>query len=222
VTFHIITLFPQTFDGFTTQSIIGRAIDKKIIKIHFINPRDFAPGKYQSVDARPYGGGKGMVMRCDILVKALESLKPKPYTVLLSASGKKYNQQKARTLSKKRSLAIICGHYEGVDVRVEKFVDEVISIGDFVLTGGEIAAMAVIDSTTRLLPNVITKGSAQDESFAHNLLEYPQYTRPEVFRGLKVPKVLLSGNHKEIAAWRQKESLARTKKFRSDLLKRSE
>ena len=235
VTFHILTLFPQTFQSVFAQSIIKRAQDKKIVKINFINPHDFAIDKHKTVDNKPYGGGAGMVMKVDILVKALESIKPEPYTILLSASGKKYTQSYAAKLTKKTAIAIICGHYEGVDARVEKYVDEVISIGDFVLTGGEIAAMAIIDSVTRLIPGVISEGSTNSESFStsnviaipngvrekqsQTLLEYPQFTRPEDFRGIKVPKVLLSGNHKQIEKWRSEQSLKRTKKFRPDLLR---
>lgn len=226
MTFHIITLFPETFESVFSQSIIKRAIAKKIIKINFINPRDFATDKHKSVDDKPYGGGKGMVLRTDILVKALESIKTRPHIILLSASGKKYTQKNAQRLTRKREIALICGHYEGVDARVEKYVDEVITIGDFVTTGGEIPAMAIVDSVTRLIPGAITEGSAESESFSevrssqfivHSSLEHPQYTRPEDFRGQKVPKVLLSGNHKKIEQWRQKESIKRTKKFRPDL-----
>lgn len=168
-----------------------------------------------------------MVARVDIVVKALESIRPKPYTILLSASGKKYTESYASKLAKLPNLALVCGHYEGIDARVEKFADVVISIGDFILTGGEIAAAAIVDSVTRLLPGVIHPESLKYESFGsgspkHKLwgnLEYPQYTRPEIFRGLKVPQVLLSGNHKEVETWRQKETLKRTKKFRPDLLR---
>ena len=218
MTFHIITLFPESFDSIFASSILKRAIDKKIIKVKFINPRDFAKDKHKTVDDSPYGGGKGMVMKVDILTKALESIKPKPYTLLLSASGKKYTQQTAQKLKGKSEIALICGHYEGTDARVEKYVDEVMSVGDFVQTGGEIPAMAIVDSVTRLLPGAITQGSAKDESFStlnfqfSTLLEYPQYTRPEDFRGQKVPKVLLSGNHGIIEDWKKEESLKKTKK----------
>ena len=168
-----------------------------------------------------------MVARVDIIVKALESIRPKPYTILLSASGKKYTEGYASKLAKLPNLALVCGHYEGIDARVEKFADVVISIGDFVLTGGEIAAAAIVDSITRLLPGVIHPESLKYESFGSGSLkrqlwgnlEYPQYTRPEIFRGLKVPQVLLSGNHKKVETWRQKETLKRTRKFRPDLLK---
>lgn len=219
MTFHILTLFPESFDSVLKSSIIKRAIDKKIIRVNFINPRNFAKNKRKTVDDKPYGGGRGMIMKVDVIVEALESLKPKPYTILLSASGRKYNQQIAKKLKTKEEIALVCGHYEGTDARVEDFVDEVISIGDFVLTGGEIPAMAIVDSTTRLLPGAITEDSLKTESFDKNLLEFPQYTRPEEFRGKKVPQVLLSGDHKKITAWRQKEAEKRTRKFRPDLLK---
>lgn len=162
-----------------------------------------------------------MVMRVDILVKALESTAPKSHKILLSASGKKYTQQMAKKLSGYSKITLICGHYEGIDARVEKFVDEVISVGDFVLTGGEIAAMVIVDSITRLIPGVINKESLEQESFSQSgNLEYPQYTRPEEFRGLKVLNVLLTGNHQQTEKWRQKEALKRTRKFRPDLLKK--
>lgn len=212
------------FKGVFSQSIIARAIKKKLVEIDLINLRDFSSDKHQTVDDKPYGGGGGMVARVDIVANALESLKPKPYHILLSASGTKYNQRKALSLGKKKEVSLVCGHYEGIDARVEEFVDEVLSIGDFVLTGGEIAAMAIIDSVARLVPGVIHPDSLKTESFSPttNLLEYPQYTRPEEFRGLKVPKILLSGNRQQIQAWRQEEALKRTRKFRPDLLKRRE
>jgi len=217
-----------------------------------VNIRDFAKDKHKTVDDKPYGGGKGMILKVDVLVNALETIKPKPalptsqrgkpagrpYTILLSPSGKKYDQQKALFFSRKTKLAIICGHYEGTDARIEKYVDEVISIGDFVLTGGEIAAMAVVDSVARLIPGVIHPESLKSESFSlisnfpfgsklaqgeqfqiSNLLEYPQYTRPENFRGLKIPKILLLGNHQQISNWRQKQAFKRTRKVRPDLIK---
>jgi len=222
VTFYVLTLFPQTFSSVFTQSIIKRAQENKIIKIKLINIRDFASDKHKTVDDRPYGGGKGMILKVDVVAHALESIKPKPYSILLSASGSKYNQKKARYYSKKQNLAIICGHYEGVDARVEQFVDEVISIGDYILTGGEIASMAIIDSTARLLPKVINPDSLKTESFAQgSTLEYPQYTRPQNFRNLNVPKILLRGNHQQINSWREKETNKRLIKLRPDLLKKS-
>ncbi len=222
MTFYVLTLFPQTFSSTFAQSIIKRAQENKIIEIKLINIRNFASDKHKTVDDRPYGGGKGMILKVDVVVRALESIKPKPYSILLSASGKKYNQRKAREYSKKKSLAIVCGHYEGVDARVEKFVDEVTSIGDYILTGGEIASMAIIDSTARLLPKVINSDSLKTESFTRrSTLEYPQYTRPQNFRNLKVPKILLWGNHQQIKLWREKEANKRLIKFRPDFLEKN-
>ena len=216
--FHIITLFPQSFESVLKSSIIGRAISKKLIKLRFVNPRDFATDKHKTVDDKPYGGGKGMIMRVDILEKALSSIPKNSHSILLSASGKKYNQNMAKKLSKKAEITLICGHYEGIDARLEKFVDEVISVGDYILTGGELAAMVIIDTVSRFVPDVIDKDSATNESFRQNLLEHPQYTRPEDFKGQKVPKVLLSGNHGKIESYSKQESQKRTKKFRPDLL----
>ena len=220
MTFHILTLFAEMFEGVFSQSILKRARDLKKLKIEVVNIRNFAGDKHKTVDDKPYGGGKGMVMKVDVLVKALESIKGKPYSILFSASGEKYTQKSARTLAKKSQIALICGHYEGTDARIEKFVDKTYSIGDFILTGGEIAAMAIVDSTTRLIPKVIHPESLKSESFEikKTLLEYPQYTKPEEFRGLKVPKILLSGNHRQIERWRSAEALKKTKKNRPDLL----
>ncbi|MDO8486928.1 MAG: tRNA (guanosine(37)-N1)-methyltransferase TrmD [Candidatus Curtissbacteria bacterium] len=205
--FYIITLFPEAFDSIFASSILKRAQETKKITIKFINPRNFARNKYKTVDDKPYGGGAGMVMKVDTILDALESISPKPHTILLSAGGKRYNQKMALKLSKKKGLAIICGHYEGTDARVEKYVNETVSIGDYVLTGGEIPAAVVVDSVVRLIPGVINKASLETESFSkEGFIEYPQYTRPEDFRGQKVPKILLSGNHKGIENWRQKHS----------------
>lgn len=219
MTFYILTLFPEIFESVFEKSIIKRAASKKLIKIKYINIRDFGTGTHKMVDDTPYGGGQGMVMKVDVLANALKTIKPKPFTVLLSAGGKKYNQKKAQTLSKKKNIAIICGHYEGVDARVENFVDEVLSIGDYILTGGEIPAMLLVDSITRLLPGSLNPKSPKDESFEKGILEYPQYTRPEVYKGQHVPKVLLLGNHAEIKKWRSQQALQRTKEYRPDLLK---
>ena len=220
MTFYILTLFPEMFEGVFSQSILKRAQDLKKLRVEIVNIREFAGDKHKTVDDKPYGGGRGMVMKVDVLVKTLESIGGKPYRILLSASGEKYTQKSAKTLVKKSQIAIICGHYEGTDARVEKFVDKTYSIGDFILTGGEIAAMAIVDSTTRLVPKVIHPESLESESFANKKppLEYPQFTRPEEFRRLKVPKILLSGSHREIEKWRKSEALKRTKKNRPDLL----
>ncbi len=223
----IITLFPEVFEPILNSSILKRAKQKNKVSFELINLRDFGEGKHKIVDDRPYGGGAGMILKAAILAKAL----PKNgHIVLTSASGKPYKQAKAKEFSKLDHLVIVCGHYEGVDQRfIDKYVDEEISIGDYVLTGGEIPAMVIIDSITRLIPGVLEKPEAiENESFSnytldarrYTLLEYPHYTRPEVFEGKKVPKVLLSGNHGEIAKWRTQKSLAKTKKVRPDLLKK--
>ncbi|OGE04612.1 tRNA (guanosine(37)-N1)-methyltransferase TrmD [Candidatus Curtissbacteria bacterium RIFCSPLOWO2_01_FULL_41_18] len=224
----ILTLFPLAFENVFSESIIKKAQDKKLLKITLVDIRNFAHDKHQKVDDKPYGGGKGMLLKVDVLVEAIESIKEKPYIILLSPSGKTFNQKKALGLSQKKSLAIICGHYEGIDSRIEEFVDEVISIGDFVLTGGEIAAMIIVDSVARLIPGVIHPESLETESFSPKYakeksggfrLEHPQYTRPENFRGHKVPKILLSGNHQKIDQWQKKESVKKTRKTRPELLK---
>lgn len=219
---YVLTLFPELFENVFKKSIIKRALDKKILDVQLVNIRGWGIGKHKQVDDKPYGGGEGMVLMPQPILDALASIKPEPYTILLSASGKKYTQKKATALAKKKSLALICGHYEGVDARVEKFADEIISVGDFILTGGEVPAMLIVDSVARLIPKVISPASIKNESFSilSTLLEYPQYTRPEVYKGLKVPKVLLNGNHKKIEKWRHQQGIKRTKKFRPDLIKK--
>ncbi len=218
--FSIVTLFPEVFDPILNSSILKRAQKKGLVEFKLINLRDFGEGKHKLVDDSPYGGGAGMVLRADILAKAVAE--PKGSRIILtSASGEPYTQKVARELSKLKAITIVCGHYEGVDQRfIDKYVDMEISIGDFVLTGGEIPAMAVVDSITRLIPSVIEKPEAViNESFTESLLEGPQYTRPEVFYGQKVPEVLLSGNHAKISEWRKAKALEKTKKVRPDLLK---
>lgn len=218
----IITLFPKVFDPILNTSILKRAEQKGKVTFELINLRDFGEGKHKVVDDRPFGGGAGMILKADILAKALSSiLNHKSYILLMSASGKPYNQKKARQFSKLNHIIIVCGHYEGVDQRfIDKYVDEEISIGDYVLTGGEIPAMAIVDSIVRLIPGVLEKPEATvNESFTENLLEGSQYTRPEEFEGKKIPKVLLSGNHAEIAKWRKAGSLEKTKKVRPEFLK---
>lgn len=216
MTIYILTLFPSIFTSVFSQSIVRRAQDENLINIKYINIRDFALDKYKKVDDKPYGGGKGMLLKADVVIAALESIKPKPYSILLSASGAKYNQSKTKKYALKKSLAIICGRYEGVDARVEEYVDEIISIGNFILTGGEIAAMVITDTVTRLIPGVIHPESLKSESFSKisSLLEYPQYTRPRNFRGFKVPTVLLKGNHQKIQNWQQSAAIKRTKKLK--------
>ncbi len=220
----ILTLFPDAFKGLLEHSIISRAQKKQILTLNIVNIRDFATDKHQSVDDTPFGGGAGMVMRVDVLHNALQSTiksanpGSKPHVVLLTSSGQKYNQQLAQELSNEGWLILVCGHYEGIDERFNKYVDQEISIGDYVLTGGEIPAAVLVDSVTRLIPGVIEAESLQSESFNNSSLEYPQYTKPQVYDGEGVPEILLSGDHAKIKAWREQESLEKTKRVRPDLL----
>ena len=218
--FDVLTLFPEMFSSLK-QSIIGRAEEKKLIDINLINIRDFSKDKHKKVDDTPYGGGAGMVMQADVVYDAYNSIKDKGARVVyMSPQGKVLNQQKVVELSKEKHLIILCGHYEGIDQRViDKIVDEEISIGDYVLTGGEIPAMALIDSVSRYVEGVLSEGSTDEESFSQGLLEYPQYTRPEIFEGMKVPEVLLSGHHENIKKWRQEQAIMVTQKKRPELLK---
>ena len=217
--FDILTLFPEMFEPIKT-SIIGKATEKGIIDINLINIRDFSEDKHNKVDDTPYGGGAGMVMKPDVVYSAYNSIDDKNAKVIyMSPQGKKLNQKKVEELSKENHLIILCGHYEGIDQRVlDKIVDEEISIGDYVLTGGEIPAMVLIDSVSRYIDGVISNESVSEESFSNGLLEYPQYTRPEVFMGEKVPDVLISGHHENINKWRRQESLKNTLKKRPELL----
>ena len=227
--FYVITIFPPAFDSYLKESIIGRAIKNKKISIKFYNPRDFTSARdwYKQVDDRPYGGGPGMVMQAEPLLKAtakaLSSSKgknKKTKIIIFSPSGKKFTNEYAKNLAKKYTdVVMISGRYEGIDARVKKILRaEEISIGDYVLTGGELPSLVMADSITRLLPGVLEKEEATlEESFEQNLLEYPHYTRPEAFEGQKVPEVLLSGNHKEIKSWRDLKALEKTKKVRPDL-----
>ena len=218
--FDVLTLFPEMFE-ILNQSIIGKAIEKKLININLINIRDFSKDKHKKVDDTPYGGGAGMVMKPDVVYDAYKSIKDKNAKVIyMSPQGKELNQKKVEELSKESHLIILCGHYEGIDQRVlDKIVDEEISIGDYVLTGGEIPAMVLIDSVSRYVKGVLKEESIKEESFSNGLLEYPQYTRPEEFEGMKVPEVLLSGHHENIDKWRKEKSLEITKKKRPDILK---
>lgn len=225
----ILTLFPEMFDGPFAHSIIRRAIEKKIVSIEFINIRKFGIGKHEKVDDKPYGGGVGMVMRVDVIDRAIQfALRNKVgKIILLDPQGKIFTQREAKRLSKISHLILVCSHYEGFDERLREMVDEEISIGDYILTGGEIPTMVLVDSIIRLLPKALgKKESAQKESFQEflignkrqKLLEYPQYTRPDEYNGLKVPKILLSGNHEKISKWRKSQAVKRTKKRRPDLL----
>ena len=216
----ILTLFPEFFDGFLTNSIIKRAIAKEQVEIEIINIRDFTLDKYGRVDSAPVGGGAGLIMKCQPVLDCLKSVrKENSHVILLSPRGTTYNQACARYFAANyEHLVIICGHYEGTDERINKYVDELVSIGDYILTGGEIGAEIIADSVIRLLDGVIAPESIVDESFENGLLEYPQYTEPFDYEGDKIPDILYSGNHTAIDKWRKKESLKLTKKHRSDLL----
>ena len=215
----ILTLFPEMFEGFINTSIIKRAIEKEIIQVNLINFRDYTPLNNKQVDDTPYGGGAGMILRCEPIFECLDSMDTEDaYIILLSPEGTKYKQDVAKRLKEHKHLIIICGHYEGFDERIKTRVDEVISIGDYILTGGEIPAMAITDSVARLLPGVITKASLDDESFNDNLLDYPTYTKPAEYHGLKVPDVLVSGNHKLINEYRKNMKIEKTKALRPDLM----
>ena len=217
--FDVLTLFPEMFE-ILKSSVIGKAIEKDLIDINLINIRDFSNDKHKKVDDTPYGGGAGMVMKPDVVYSAYNSIKAEDAKVIyMSPQGKKLNQKKVEELSKENHLIILCGHYEGIDQRVlDKIVDEEISIGDYVLTGGELPAMVMIDAISRYVDGVISGESISEESFSNGLLEYPQYTRPEIFMGEKVPDVLLSGHHENINKWRRQESLKNTLKKRPELL----
>jgi tRNA (guanine37-N1)-methyltransferase len=224
----VVTLFPDMFAGFVATSFVARAIEGGQLAARFRSPRDFGLGKHRSVDDTPYGGGSGMVMRVDVLVAALESLdadapgRVRGHRVLLTPQGRRFDQAKARELAGRAAVSLVCGRYEGFDERVRAYVDEELSLGDFVMTGGEVAAMAVIDACVRLLPGVLgNEASTTEESHSPEsggLLEYPHYTRPAEFRGAEVPPVLKEGNHAEIEKWRRAQALLRTRERRPDLL----
>jgi len=217
----ILTLFPSMFDGFLNESIIKRAIEKKQVEINVINFRDYSLDPHHKVDDTPYGGGAGMVLTPQPIMDAVDAIKTNDAKViLLTPDGKRYNQEMAYDLAKEKHLIIICGHYEGFDDRIRSIVDIELSIGDYVLTGGEIPSMVITDSITRLLDGVIDEESHLNDSFNNNLLDYPTYTKPRVYRGMEVPSVLLSGNHKEIEKYRQQEALKRTRERRPDLLEK--
>ena len=217
----ILTLFPNMFNGVFDESIIKRAIENKLVNINIINFRDYSKDPHQKVDDTPYGGGAGMVLTPQPLFDAVEDLKTKDSKViLLTPDGISYKQKEAYNLSKEKHLIIICGHYEGFDERIRKLADIEISIGDYVLTGGEIPAMVLVDSITRLIPGVINERSHIEDSFNDNyLLDYPTYTKPRVYKGMEVPEVLISGNHENIDKWRKEQSIKKTKEKRPDLLK---
>lgn len=215
----ILTLFPEMFAGVLEQSILKRAIAKGAAEIELIDIRSFTKDKYGRVDSAPTGGGAGLILKCQPVLDALKSVRTKEsHVVLLSPRGRTYQQAIAHEYTHYSHLILICGHYEGLDERISSYVDEELSIGDYILTGGEIGAMAVLDSVIRLLDGAITKESTEEESFEQGLLEYPQYTEPYEYDGKVIPNILYSGNHKAIAAWRKKEALRITKERRPDLL----
>ena len=214
----ILTLFPEMFDGFLKTSIIKRAIDNGYIEIKVHNFREYSLDKHGRVDDYPYGGGAGMVLMCEPIFRAVEALRTdESMVIMMSPAGNVFKQEMAIDLSKKKHLILLCGHYEGFDERIKTIVDMELSIGDYVLTGGEVPAMAVTDAITRLIPGVISDDSLTTESFNDGLLDYPNYTRPEEFRGMRVPEVLLSGHHKNIEKYRRDERIRKTKENRSDL-----
>ena len=216
----ILTLFPNMFDGVFEESILKRAIEEKKVEIHLVNFRDFTEDPHNKVDDTPYGGGAGMVLQCQPIYDCVESLRTEDSCViLLTPDGVPYKQSMAKDLSLKKHLILICGHYEGFDERIRKLCDMEISIGDYVLTGGEVPAMVLVDSITRLIPGVITEESYENDSFQENLLDYPTYTKPRVYRDMEVPEILLSGDHQKIDEWRKNESLKKTQERRPDLLK---
>jgi tRNA (guanine37-N1)-methyltransferase len=225
----ILTLFPEMFSGPFDYSIVKHAQEKNLVEINFINIREFGIGKHKVIDDKPYGGGVGMVMKVDVLDRAIQEAKDttiKPAErkiILLSAQGKQFTQEKAGELSQYKEIILICGHYEGFDERIKTYIDEEISIGDFITTGGEIPAMLLTDAITRLIPGVLKQEATTHESFSlqhetHKLLEFPHYTTPAEYNSMKVPDILLSGNHKAIAAWRQEQAIAITKRLRPDLI----
>jgi len=222
VRFDIVTLFPDSFTSVLTSGLLGKALAKQIAQVNFVNPRDFTTDKHRKVDDEPYGGGVGMLMKPEPIFAAVESLPnlPRREVILMSPQGQTINQVLLRELASDfDQLVVICGHYEGIDERVQNIVTREVSLGDFILTGGEIPAMALINGVIRLLPGTVGKvESLQAESFESGLLDYPQYTRPANFRGWKVPEVLLSGNHAAIAKWRFKQQVDRTSQRRPDLL----
>ncbi|MEO0293058.1 MAG: tRNA (guanosine(37)-N1)-methyltransferase TrmD [candidate division WOR-3 bacterium] len=221
---NIFSIFPSLFHPFLEVGIVRRAKEKGIVSFNIINIRDFASDSYGTVDDYPYGGGPGMIMKVEPIVRALESVEEKKRGIvyLLSPRGEKFNQQMARNLAEKEALSLVCGRYKGVDERVRDFVDGEISIGDYILSGGEVAAMVIVEAIVRLLPGVVGNiESVNTDSFEKNILDAPYYTRPQDFRGKKVPDVLLSGDHKRIAKWREEEAIRLTKKYRMDIMSKT-
>jgi tRNA (guanine37-N1)-methyltransferase len=224
IRFDILTLFPDMFQSPLASSVLKKAIDRGVIRVNIFNIRDFTTDKHRVVDDSPYGGGSGMVMKAGPIVEGIERLKSNNESlrvILMTPQGVPFNHSQAKRLSQYDHLLFVCGRYEGIDERVREFVDEEVSIGDYILMGGELAVMVVIDAVSRFVPGVLgSEVSVLEESFANAMLEYPQYTRPRVFRGKKVPEVLISGNHHQITLWRRKEALKRTFIRRPDLMAR--
>ena len=217
----ILTIFPELFESFLSSPIIKRAQEKGVAQIEIVDIKNFSGGSFRHIDDSPFGGGVGMIMRCGPILDALESVKSDgSLSLLFSPKGRRYEQSVAREYSRREHIIMICGHYEGVDARVEKHVDELISVGDYVLTGGELPAMTVVDSVVRLLDGVLRDGSADDESHENGLLEYPQYTRPADYKGERVPEVLLSGHDRNISDWRRQQSLLITRENRPDMFEK--
>ncbi len=217
----ILTIFPEMFDGFLNTSIIKKARLKNLVDIQVVDFRSYTSDKHNRVDDYPFGGGSGMVLMCQPLLDCLKDVKTsKSHTILMNPSGQQFNQSKAHNLKKEDDIILICGHYEGYDARISNYVDEELSIGDYILTGGELASMVITDAIVRLVDGVIAEGSTVEETFENDLLEYPQYTKPVVYDGLEVPEVLLSGHHENIRKYRLYESLKKTYMNRKDLLER--
>lgn len=219
----VVTLFPEMYHDFLSTSIIGRTIQKGLVQVDFVQIRDFAHDKYKHVDDTSFGGGAGQVMKCQPVLDALDSVRTESsYVVMMNPAGRPFKQQIARDLSTKGHLILLCGHYEGMDARIEKHCDDLLSIGDYVLTGGELASMVVMDAVIRLQKGAIADDSTVEESFEGGLLEYPQYTKPEDYEGDKVPEILVSGNHEKIRQYRLQQSLVLTRERRPDLFAKHE
>ncbi|RIH90898.1 tRNA (guanine-N(1)-)-methyltransferase [Calidithermus terrae] len=219
----VLTLFPNLIRPWLEESLIAKALERGLLEVEVHDIREHATDKHRTVDDTPYGGGAGMVMRVDVVVKAIEAAGPADEVILLSPAGRPFDQRMAEELAAKQHLVLVCGRYEGIDARVERFVTREVSIGDYVLMGGELGALVLLEATSRLVPGVIKEAeSHRQDSFAQGLLDYPHYTRPPEFRGLGVPEILTSGHHAKIAEWRRKQALLRTKQRRPDLLERAE
>ncbi|WP_018465696.1 tRNA (guanosine(37)-N1)-methyltransferase TrmD [Calidithermus timidus] len=219
----ILTLFPNLIRPWLEESLIAKALERGLLEVEVRDIREHATDRHRTVDDTPYGGGAGMVMRVDVVVRAIEAAGPADEVILLTPAGQTFNQRMAEELASKEHLVLVCGRYEGIDARVERFVSREVSIGDYVLMGGELGALVLLEATSRLVPGVIKEAqSHQQDSFVQGLLDYPHYTRPPEFRGLVVPEVLTSGHHAKIAEWRRKQALLRTKQRRPDLLERAE